>query len=379
MPTLSACIVVRNGKASIVRCLDALLPMANEFVIVDTGSTDGTVELVKQWRTKHPNPGFVVDEVGSRFHDEEGIFDFGAAKNHAISLAHCDYVMWVDANDILKDGKAARREFEIITTRSPEASIVMDTKVSKTFQFPRVRIMKREKAHFVGMIHETMEDPNGHTNGVRTRYFFENYKNTRDVRRNLKALEKSWKLDRTQRGAFYLGNSYKDMKDLGKASEWYSVVVDEFPTVLNENRFKALETICEIHLIGVPDLEDLGARAMQMIEEYPDRPEGFFYRARYWYISKNYQMAKKCLLQVMKLNSADKSTLWHSRKIYDKTYITSLLNNLEVAMQRQEIYDLQTAEPMRPEYIEDGGFMGMANCGTGPLGPAYDRFRQFAI
>ena len=79
MATLSACIVVRNGKGSIVKCLDALLPMANEYVIVDTGSTDGTVELIKQWRTKHQNPGFVVDEVGSKFHDGEGLFDLGAA------------------------------------------------------------------------------------------------------------------------------------------------------------------------------------------------------------------------------------------------------------------------------------------------------------
>ena len=154
-----------------------------------------------------------------------------------------------------------------------------------------------------------MEDPNGHTNGVRIRYVFENYKNTRDVRRNLKALEKAWKQDRTQRGAFYLGNSYKDMKDLGKAAEWYAVVVDEFPTVNNENRFKSLETICEIYLIGVPDIEDLGARAMQMIEEYPDRPEGYFYRARYQFITKNYHMAKKCLMQVMRMLATPSLTM----------------------------------------------------------------------
>jgi glycosyltransferase involved in cell wall biosynthesis len=377
MATLSACIVVRNAKGSITRCLDALLPVANEYVVVDTGSTDGTVELVKQWRTRHPNPGFVLEEAGSRFHDEEGIFDFGAAKNHAISLAHCDYVIWADSNDILKDGKAVRREFDSIVARNPDASIVMDTKVSKTLQFPRVRIMRRDRAHFTGMIHETMEDPDGHTNGVRIRQVFENYKNTRDVRRNLKALEKSWKLDRTQRGAFYLGNSYKDMRDLAKAAEWYAVVVDEFPTVVNENRFKSLETICEIHLIGVPDMDDLGARAMQLIEEYPERPEGFFYRARYWYISRDYRMARKCLEQVMRLNARDVTTLWHNRRIYDRNYISSLINNVDVAIERQDIYALRTADPMPLEHVEDGGYMGMANCG--PMGGGFGGFGGFAI
>lgn len=167
------------------------------------------------------------------------------------------------------------------------------------------------------------------------------------------------------------------MKDFSKASEWYAVVVDEFPTVINENRFKALETICEIYLIGVPDLEDLGARSIQMIEEYPDRPEGYFYRARYQFISKNYQMAKKCLMQVMRLNKGDKSTLWHSRKIYDKRYITSLINNVDVAIERQEIYALQDADPMPLEHVEDGGYMGMANCG--PIGNGFGGFGGFAI
>lgn len=361
MATLSACIVVRNGKGSILKCLDALLPMANEYVIIDTGSTDGTPELIKIWREKHQNPGFVLEEVGQKFHDSEGIFDFGAAKNYAISKAHCDYVMWVDVNDILKDGKRARKEFEAIVARTPDMAIVMDTKVSRTFQFPRVRIMRRDHAHFTGIIHEQMEDSTGELKGIRTHLVFENYKASRDVRRNLKALEKSWKMNRNQRDAFYLGNSYKDMKDLEPALEWYSIVVDEFPQAHNENRFKAMSAICEIHLFGVPDMEDLGARSLQMIEEYPDRPEGYFYRARYWYISKDYSMCKKCLTQVMKLNGEDKTTLWHTSKVYDRRYIVSLINNVDVAIQQDEIRQLQSAEPMMPEHIEDGGYMSMAN------------------
>ena len=99
MSTLSGCLVVRNGKKSVVRCLDALIPVVNEYVIIDTGSKDGTIELIKSWSGNHPNTRIVLVNVGRKFHDDDGIFDFGAAKNYAISRATCDYVMWIDVND----------------------------------------------------------------------------------------------------------------------------------------------------------------------------------------------------------------------------------------------------------------------------------------
>ena len=74
MATLSGCLVVRNGKKSVVRCLDALLPLVNEYVIIDTGSKDGTLELIKGWASRHPNSRIVLVNVGRKFHDDDGIF-----------------------------------------------------------------------------------------------------------------------------------------------------------------------------------------------------------------------------------------------------------------------------------------------------------------
>ena len=80
MATLGACLVVKNGKNSILRCLDALIPMVDEYVVIDTGSYDGTMELLADWQKKHPKARVLLEKVGSRFHDEKGIFDFGAAR-----------------------------------------------------------------------------------------------------------------------------------------------------------------------------------------------------------------------------------------------------------------------------------------------------------
>ena len=153
MHTLSGCLVVRNGKRSVVKCLDALLPVVNEYIIVDTGSTDGTLELVKGWGSAHPSTRIVLVNVGRRFHDDDGIFDFGAAKNYAISRATCEYVLWVDVNDELLKPREIRAAFDKIVNKVPHACITMLTEVDSSFAFPRVRIAPREFAKFIGSIH----------------------------------------------------------------------------------------------------------------------------------------------------------------------------------------------------------------------------------
>lgn len=354
MSTLSACIVVKNGKASILRCLDALLPMANEYVVIDTGSTDGTLELLASWVKKHPRQRVVHECVGSRFHDTDGIFDFGAAKNYAISKATCDYVMWVDVNDILLNGKHARKLFESITYRYPSAGITMLTKVTPTFSFPRMRIIRRTYAEFRGIIHEIVVNKDENAPTVRTQLVFENYKESRDIGRNLKALLKVWDKEQTQRTAFYLGNSYKDMNDYGHAFEWYCVTIDMFPDTHNEDRFKAMETICEMIYATKTDLEEMGYRALQMIEERPDMPEGYYYRARYNYEIGDMPFAMKCLEKILTLRKKPSGNLWINREIYDRRNIMNLLTLVREQQVRMEAEQWKYADPIQPEYIGTG-------------------------
>lgn len=351
MPQLSGCIVVRNGKGSIQRCLDALLPLVNEYVIVDTGSSDGTVELVEEWKRRHSSTRLVFERVGNKFHDSEGIFDFGAAKNYAVSLATCDYIIWCDVNDICNNPSGVREAFEKITRKYPLASITMNTKVTKTFAFPRIRIVPRAYAHFVGSIHEYLSNtaPDGDTRKqlVTTKFYMENYKSHRDIARNVKALEKEWAKCRTQRTAFYMGNSYKDIRDYHTAGIWYGITVDAFPTERTEERFKSLETLCDIAIHHV-NWNELALRSMQMIEERPYRPEGYYYRAKYNFNTSQFKMAKKCLDKAVELLKYPVETnLWLNSLIYDKKHIAMLQHELAARLKYADM------EPMRPEYVGD--------------------------
>lgn len=371
MATLSACLVVKNGKNSILRCLDALVPMVDEYVIIDTGSYDGTLELIDYWKKKHPKARVILEKVGNRFHDAEGIFDFGAAKGYAFTRATTTYVMWVDVNDILLDGVHARQLFERIVAKHPTAGISMLTKVTPTHNFPRLRILPKATAEFKGIIHEIAVNTDSSAPTVHTQLVFENYKMSRDIVRNVAALNKAWKTERTQRTAFYLGNSYYDMKDFPRAYEWYVVTADTFPNERNEDRLKALEQICSIIVATKTDLVELGERSLQLIEEFPTRGEGYYYRARYNFEMGEMTFALKCLDKLMTLRPPKQHNLWIDQKIYDKEQLRSLIFSIKEQMQRDMSSQLMTVDPMQPDNVDlaygyggHDGMPGNLNFGT---------------
>ena len=49
MPTISLCMIVKNEEIHIARCLDSVAELVDEIIIVDTGSTDSTVEIVSDY------------------------------------------------------------------------------------------------------------------------------------------------------------------------------------------------------------------------------------------------------------------------------------------------------------------------------------------
>ena len=89
--TVSVCMIVKNEENMLHRCLKSIRPIADELIINDTGSTDSTLEIAKQYGAKIIN-GKSPLEIG-----------FDKARNESIKHAKSDWVLWLDADEELLD------------------------------------------------------------------------------------------------------------------------------------------------------------------------------------------------------------------------------------------------------------------------------------
>ncbi|MBD3259672.1 glycosyltransferase [Candidatus Woesearchaeota archaeon] len=89
MATISVCMIVKNEEDCLERCLNSVKNLADEIIIVDTGSTDKTKEIAKRFTEK--------------ILDFKWIDDFSAARNFSIKHAKSDWILVLDADEMISD------------------------------------------------------------------------------------------------------------------------------------------------------------------------------------------------------------------------------------------------------------------------------------
>ncbi len=144
MSTISLCMIVKNEEKYLARCLNSVKSIVDEIIIVDTGSSDKTKQIAKKYTNN------IFDFVWQD--------DFSMARNYSFSLAKCNYIMWLDADDIIP--KNTQKELLKL-----KPSLSADTYMLKydiafnlnkpTFSYYRERIVRNcGKAKWQGVVHE---------------------------------------------------------------------------------------------------------------------------------------------------------------------------------------------------------------------------------
>lgn len=148
MQTLTVVVITRNEEDNLADCLDSV-PFADEVVVVDDGSTDGTREIAARY----------TDKVFSRKLDR-----FGRQKQFAIEQATCDWILVLDADERVSE-QLAESLWEVLESGASEVdgyllrrrTWLFDQPVTYTgwYKFAHLRMFRRGSAHFVDRrVHE---------------------------------------------------------------------------------------------------------------------------------------------------------------------------------------------------------------------------------
>lgn len=89
-PSVSLCMIVKNEEDFIDQCLKSVQHLVQEMIIIDTGSTDQTIEICKKY--------------GAKIYSYPWNNHFADARNFGLSKAKGDWILWLDADEELEAG-----------------------------------------------------------------------------------------------------------------------------------------------------------------------------------------------------------------------------------------------------------------------------------
>lgn len=210
--------IVKNEEEVLHQCLSSVKDLCDEIIIVDTGSTDKTKEIAKEFTDK------VIDF--------KWIDDFSAARNFAFSHATKDYILWIDADDILlvedqEKFKLLKENLDpIYNSYSMRYNLTFDGDGNPNFSFRRNRLVKREmNFKWIGAVHEYLEvyGPIYPADIAITHRKIEKSINTVQSDRNIKIYEKRLAKGEefTPRDLVYYANELRDHAQYEKSIEFY--------------------------------------------------------------------------------------------------------------------------------------------------------------
>jgi glycosyltransferase involved in cell wall biosynthesis len=220
MPRLTLSMIVKNEEKYLRECLESVKELADEIVIVDTGSTDNTLAIAQ--------------EFGANVFSFEWVNDFAAARNYALSKSTGDWILYLDADERL-DSKSINEVRNILEKKTKFGFYCtvqnIDTDESRDNSFRYIRYFINSKGiEFTGKVHEQIEESlvkneyqllNSNIIINHIGYNVSKEEKQKKAKRNLDLLLEEYKNNNSGYYAFQLGNTYKVLKDFENAKKYY--------------------------------------------------------------------------------------------------------------------------------------------------------------
>ena len=249
--------IVRNEAHIVREALDSVAPFVSSWVIVDTGSDDGTQDLIRD----HMAARGITGELYERpWHN------FGHNRTEALTLAqgHGDYIWVIDADDIV----VGTPDF----TQLSADIYLLRRKHGATIYWRPELFRDGVCARWVGATHEyaTCDDPNVAGVQLEGEYHIDDRQlSSRNMSGEKFARDRDLLLPEVERNpedarsVFYLAQSYYDLGDFANARKWYARRVELGGWDQEEVYFSMLRVAESMANLGEPwpDVQDAYLKA----------------------------------------------------------------------------------------------------------------------
>ena len=260
---LSVCMIVKNEEKTLARCLYSIKDIADEIIFVDTGSTDKTTDIAQEFGAKVFS--FIWQD------------NFSAARNFSLEKATGDWVLVIDADEVLSSGVGDKLKTVLSQQKDYKAFRILQRtysnaplnpnwkKVSKTNEeakgfkgygdVPITRVfVNNPEIRFIGEVHEDVDPslkklnfPITNTDIILHHYEYEkgdDYVNKKQLHYLDLCLEKEKIQPENAKNFNDIGTIYRNYKqDTKKAEEYFKKSIKS-----DSNFIKAYNNLAEIHV-----------------------------------------------------------------------------------------------------------------------------------
>ncbi|MBC1580985.1 glycosyltransferase [Listeria seeligeri] len=303
-PLISICMIVKNEAHILRQSLASFRKFTEEIIIVDTGSTDETKKIAKEF----------TDFV----YDFEWTGNFSDARNFAATKATGKWVMAIDADECLEEESYLKLKKQL---KLQNESIYMAQIISFTGEKGRVtttnhmpRIYKNDGTIcFRGVIHEQLEAVDKHSieAGIADvkiyhyGYMSEIVEKQGKSNRNLRLLEKEVKNNKDS--GFVHFNIGQEMNRLGKKEEALKEFSEAF-RLRDDNQY-IWAKLSAYHIADLLEQEKRYEESLAIIEEariiWPNVPEFPLKKANILYLSHQLEDAKEIYQSLLETTTID--------------------------------------------------------------------------
>lgn len=317
MGTLTLSMIVKNEEKYLKDCLESVNGVVDDIVIVDTGSTDKTLEIAKEYKAK--------------IYHFEWINDFSAARNYALQYSSGDWILYLDADERLDPNsiKELKRLINGVSKAGYYCTVKsVDSKNGRDHSIRYVRLFKNSKGiEFTGKAHEQIV-PSLIKNKYQlyhssilinhVGYDISQSEKQSKANRNLELLLSDYDENKSPYIAYKIAQTYFLLEKYEDAESYFKIAIESNNLPLD------LKSDCFLYLAQKSllsyDYDNAQKYIDKAIELNPRQPIYFLFTSRLYYRQQNIYKAK---LYAQKALDANKYVNKNEKMNYQTIYIDS--------------------------------------------------------